>query len=128
MPVNGVGKTKDQCTEITKRLMQIRKKDPVLLVDNDKAGNCMKEVNKDNRDFVIMSLSDADSKFKSIESLFCEEDLKKFSLIDSKGTFIKHASTSTLFKNQILKNKDKISEETKNNFAKLFDKLDELTE
>lgn len=128
LPINGVGKTKDDCTEITKRLMKIRKKDPILLVDNDKAGSCMKEVNKDNKDFKVISLKEINDSFKEIESLFAKDDLEKFNLIDSDGQIIKHASTSSVFKNHILKNKDSITDETKNNFKNLFDKLEELTE
>ena len=126
LPINGVGKTKEECIKITKRLMKIRHKDPILLVDNDKAGNCIKEVNKDNKDFIIISLNEADDSFKTIESLFTQEDLKKFYLIDSAGK--KHASTSSVFKNQILKNKNFISEETKSNFLKLFDLIISKTE
>ena len=126
LPINGVGKTKEECIKITKRLMKIRHKDPIPLVDNDKAGNCIKEVNKDNKDFIIISLNEADDSFKTIESLFTQEDLKKFYLIDSAGK--KHASTSSVFKNQILKNKNFISEETKSNFLKLFDLIISKTE
>ena len=126
LPINGVGKTKEDCEKISQRLMKIRKKDPILLVDNDKAGNCMKEVNKENKDFTILSLNQADSSFKTIESLFDPEDLKKFSLVDSEGK--KHASTSTVFKNQVLKNADEISETTKQNFEKLFDLIFAETE
>lgn len=126
LPINGVGKTKEDCEKISQRLMKIRKKDPILLVDNDKAGNCMKDVNKENKDFTILSLNQADSSFKTIESLFDPEDLKKFSLVDSEGK--KHASTSTVFKNQVLKNADEISKITKQNFEKLFDLIFAETE
>ena len=128
LPINGVGKTKDDCIKITQRLMKIRKKDPILLVDNDKAGSCMKEVNKDNKDFKVISLKEINESFKEIESLFAKDDLEKFNLIDSDGQIIKHASTSSVFKNHILKNKDSITDETKNNFKNFFDKLEELTE
>ena len=126
LPINGVGKTKEDCEKISQRLMKIRKKDPILLVDNDKAGNCMKDVNKENKDLTILSLNQADSSFKTIESLFDPEDLKKFSLVDSEGK--KHASTSTVFKNQVLKNADEISKTTKQNFEKLFDLIFAETE
>ena len=108
--------------------MKIRKKDPILLVDNDKAGNCIKEVNKDNKDFRIISLSEADEKFTTIESLFSVEDKGKFGLVDESGKLVKHASTSTIFKNHILKNEDEVSEETKANFKKFFNKLSEELE
>lgn len=123
LPINGVGKTKEECIKITQRLMKIRKKDPILLVDNDKAGNCIKEVNKNNKDFRIISLSEADEKFKTIESLFSDEDKGKFGLVDESGKSVKHASTSTIFKNHILKNQDEVSAETKANFKKLFETI-----
>mgnify|MGYP002862172825 CR=1 FL=1 len=128
LPINGLGKTKDECIKISKRLLEIRKKDPILLVDNDQAGACMKEVNKGNKDFTIISLSDADASFEAIESLFSADDLKKFGLVDDNGKAVKHASTSTVFKNQILKKKNEISEETKANFVKLFNTLFAETE
>ena len=128
LPINGVGKTKEECIKITQRLMKIRKKDPILLVDNDKAGNCIKEINKDNKDFRIISLSEADEKFTIIESLFSVEDKGKFGLVDESGKSVKHASTSTIFKNHILKNQDEVSAETKENFAKLFEMLFEELE
>lgn len=128
LPINGVGKTEEECTKIIERLKKIRKKDPVLLVDNDKAGNCIKEVNKDNKDFIIISLSEADVKFTTIESLFSDEDKGKFGLVDESGKSVKHASTSTIFKNHILKNQDEVSAETKENFAKLFEMLFEELE
>ncbi|MBR4600147.1 MAG: hypothetical protein IKO39_08875 [Treponema sp.] len=64
-----------------------------------------------------------DEKFKAIESLFSDEDKEKFGLVDESGKSVKHASTSTIFKNHILKNQDEVSEETKENFAKLFEML-----
>ena len=128
LPINGVGTTKEECIKITQRLMKTRKKDPILLVDNDKAGSCMKDVNKDNKDFTIISLKEVNESFKDIESLFSKTDLEQFNLIDSDGKFVKHASTSSVFKNKILKSNDSVSEETKNNFTKLFDKIFEITE
>ena len=108
--------------------MKIRKKDPVLLVDNDKAGNCIKEVNKDNKDFRIISLSEADEKFTTIESLFSDDDKGKFGLVDESGKSVKNSSTSKIFKNHILKNQDEVSLRTKANFAKLFEMLFEELE
>ena len=55
------------------------------------------------------------------------EDLQKFNLLDEDGLFVKHASTSTVFKNQIQKNSDSISKATKDNFEKLFKYLEEQT-
>ena len=123
LPINGVGKTDGEYKKISLKLKAIRS-DAAILVDGDEAGKRMKDINKDS-DFLILSLSDVDSSFKTIESLFIHEDLENSGLLDENGKFIKHASTSTVFKNQILKNKDLISDTTKNNFRKLFDKFEQ---
>lgn len=120
LPINGVGEDAEDCKKISKKLIRIRKHDPILLVDNDKAGQQMKNVNKES-ELEVIALSDIDSNFKTIESLFSQEDLNTFGLLDENGKFVKHASTSTVFKNMILKNKDSISDDTKTNFEKVFD-------
>ncbi|MBR1616227.1 MAG: AAA family ATPase [Treponema sp.] len=122
LPINGVGENLEDCKKISKKLLRIRKHDPILLVDNDKAGQQMKNVNKES-ELEVIALSDIDSNFKTIESLFSQEDLNTFGLLDENGKFVKHASTSTVFKNMILKNKDSISDNTKANFRKVFDWL-----
>jgi len=123
LPINGLGNNKESNEKISKRLIEIRRHNPRLLVDNDRAGQSMEKVNANDSELEVISLGDVDPNFKTIESLFSPEDLKNFGLVDNKGNFIKHASTSTLFKNQVLKNIDSISEETKKNFEKLFERL-----
>lgn len=123
LPINGLGKNRETNKKISERLIKIRKKDPKLLVDNDFAGKNMEKTNESASELQVISLGEIDPKFKTIETLFTSEDLAKFGLVDSKGNFIKHASTSSLFKRQVIKNKDSISEETKKNFEKLFDRL-----
>ncbi|MBR1714193.1 MAG: AAA family ATPase [Treponema sp.] len=120
LPINGVGEDAEECKGISKKLIRIRKHNPILLVDNDKAGQQMKNVNKES-ELEVIALSDIDSNFKTIESLFSQKDLNTFGLLDENGKFVKHASTSTVFKNMILKNKDSISDDTKANFRKVFD-------
>lgn len=104
-----------------------RKHNPILLADNDDAGRLMKKVNETDSALKVYTLGDVDKKFKAIESLFAQEDLQKFNLLDENGLFVKHASTSTVFKNQIQKNSDSISKATKDNFEKLFKYLEEQT-
>ena len=84
----------------------------------------MKKVNERDSSLTVFSLSDIDSNFKTIESLFAQEDLQKFNFLDKNGKFVKHATTSSVFKNQIQKNKDLISETTINNFKNLFKYLE----
>lgn len=122
LPINGVGTTDKARKEVSERLLKIRKNNPTLLVDNDKAGQSMKDVNKDS-DLIIISLDEVDANFKTIESLFSQEDLQKFNLADTKGNFNKHASTSALFKTKVIKAPTLLSDETKSNFNKLFERL-----
>lgn len=121
LPINGVGRTEEQCLKISGRLRSIRR-DAFILVDNDEAGNRMKNLNKDS-DFTVRSLGDIDAGFKTIESLFTHDDLAAFGLLDENGAFIKHASTSSVFKNRLLRGDESVSDETKSNFEKLFDKI-----
>ena len=122
LPIKGVGKTKEQQMEISKRLLQIRKHNPTLIVDGDKAGKEMKNTNKES-DLTVVCLKDVNEKFGEIESLFSNEDLIKFNLIDDKGKPIKHASTSSIFKKTVLMDNTIVSKETMDNFKQLFDKL-----
>jgi len=127
LPINGVGGNEKECQKVSKELIKIRKHNPILLADNDDAGRVMKKVNETDSALKVYTLGDADEKFKTVESLFAQEDLQKFNLLDENGLFVKHASTSTVFKNQIQKNSDSISKATKDNFEKLFKYLEEQT-
>lgn len=127
LPINGVGGNEKECKKISKELIRIRRHNPILLVDNDDAGRVMKKVNETDSALKVYTLGDVDEKFKTVESLFAQEDLQKFNLLDENGLFVKHASTSTVFKNQIQKNSDSISKATKDNFEKLFKYLEEQT-
>lgn len=120
LPINGVGKTKEERCEISKQLIKIRK-DAILLVDNDKAGQSMKALNGDS-DLKVITLSDIDPSFKEIESLFSSDDLEMYNL------YKKNYSKSIIFKNKIIYKDGKISDQTKDNFKKVFDKLKEETE
>lgn len=127
LPINGVGGSEKECQKVSKELIKIRRRNPILLADNDDAGRIMKKVNEKDSILKVCILSDVDEKFKTIESLFAQEDLQKFNLLDENGKFVKHASTSTVFKNQIQKNSNSISKTTKDNFEKLFKYLEEET-
>ena len=118
LPINGVGKTETDRKKITAQILNTRK-NPILLVDNDAAGKAMKEINKNNKDIEIFTLNEMVENCKEIEDLFSKDDLEKYNLNE------KHASTSSVFKHNILKNKmaADISEITRNNFKKLFAKL-----
>ena len=81
----------------------------------------MKEVNEKDSDLTVVTLSDIDKGFKMIEDLFSAEDIDKFGLKNSNGSLVKHASLSSLIKNNI--EKQTFEESTISNFKKLFDYL-----
>ena len=126
VPINGVGADENHCKEISKRLLKIRK-DAIVLVDNDTAGKRMKEINDKDSDLKVVSLDEIDKNFKEIESLFSKTDLEKSELIDDSGDFSKHASTSAVFKKRLANDSSYITDETRNNFEKLFNYLTEKT-
>ncbi len=126
LPVSGVGNIKDgnikkKQIEISKSLLNIKKSKCVLLTDSDRAGLSMKEVNEKDSDLTVVTLSDIDKGFKMIEDLFSAEDIDKFGLKNSNGSLVKHASLSSLIKNNI--EKYTFEESTISNFKKLFDYL-----
>lgn len=126
LPVKGVGKENNEAKQkaISKKLIELRKHNPILLVDGDSAGLSIQKLNMKNSALRVLALSDIDSSFKSIESLFTKTDLEKNGLINKEGKLIKHASTSANLKTFFAE--QKFSQSTKSNFKKLFDKLKEF--
>lgn len=129
LPIRGVGKFgsegfKDKQLAISKRLIQIRKHGPILMVDSDGAGNAMKKTNKDS-ELNVFSLADVDVAFRDIETLFTEADLKKLEIVNDNGKIEKHSITSSIFKTHISPD-FKFSKNTQNNFEKLFNYIDNL--
>lgn len=121
LPIKGVGK-KGQEVAISEKLIKIRKHHPFLLADADAAGKAIQKANAES-ELKVMILSDIDEKFKEIESLFSSEDAKKFGLVDSKGHSVKHHSVSSVFKNMVISDPSCVSEETKENFKKVFEAI-----
>ncbi|MCM1131662.1 MAG: hypothetical protein NC310_06615 [Roseburia sp.] len=58
----------------------------------------MQSINKDDSELRVYSLADIDLNFKTIESVFSEEDIANLKLKDGKGRYIKKSSTSALIK------------------------------
>ena len=128
LPIKGVGNVKNANIEetqkaISRELIRLKKHDPILLVDSDKAGQSMKKINGQDSCLRVCTLADVDPAFKTIESLFDPEDLKKLGLVDEKGKYVKHASDSAVFKNHI--ESYEFSETTKENFKKVLQHLDD---
>ena len=122
LPIKGIGKNKDQQLEISKKLIKIRKNNPILLVDSDGAGKAMEKINKDS-ELKVVSLSSISDKFVEIEDLFSPEDIIKFGIKDEKGESIKHVSSSSVIKNIIIANPKTVSTKTKENFSNLLNIL-----
>lgn len=128
LPIKGVGNVKDANIEetqkaISRELIRLKKHDPILLVDSDKAGQSMKKINGQDSCLRVCTLADVDPAFQSIESLFDPEDLKKLGLVDENGKYVKHASDSAVIKNHI--ESYEFSETTKENFKKVLQHLDD---
>ena len=120
LPVNGIGKNMEQQKKVLKSILEIgRKRNPILLVDGDKAGEAIKKLNGDNKDLLVISLSEIDPEFKEIEDLFTENDRIKFGIQKENGKYVKSSILSSNIKNYRT-NKD-FSEETKNNLKKVLD-------
>lgn len=91
----------------------------LLLVDGDKAGQAMIQLNDDK--FIVIPINEQfkekDSDFKEIEDFFSPDLRTKFEM-DKKSSAI-----SSEFKNEVEQGEIEIDKETKENFFKLFDYL-----
>lgn len=120
LPIGGVGNAKskdlkEKQKQLSQELIRLKKHNPILLVDGDKAGKSMYEINAKDSALTVITLSDIDEKFKVIESLFTEDEKRLFHIND------KHSSTSSLFKNFI--DSYTIANETLENFKKIFNRI-----
>ena len=125
LPIQGIGKYgsqgfKDKQKDISKRLIKIKKHSPILMVDGDGTGKSMKDTNKDS-ELTVFALSDVNEQFITIECLFSEADQKKFGLTKENGAYVKHSSTSALFKTFDIEN---VSKDTEKNFKMVFDYIE----
>lgn len=131
LPIQGVENIKEagykeRQKERSKKLIEIRKHNPFLLVDGDNAGKSMKQVNKEDSELTVFSLIDIDPKFIMIEHLFSAQDIEMLGLIKSgNNRFEKSSSKSALIKEHY--EQFNFTEETKNNFKKVFDYIAEHT-
>ena len=84
----------------------------------------IKKLNGDNKDLLIVSLTDIDPEFKEIEYLFSESDRLKFGIQKEDGKLVKSSILSSNIK-KYGKEKD-FSEETQSNFKKVLDYIIEV--
>lgn len=123
LPFNLDGADQQSCMEASKGLQKIRSDAFVLLPDNE-AGQLMKSVNgadtegNSTSDLEVIFWNKIDPAFGTVESLLSQADKNQFfpEGIDS--------SSTSVFKNHILEHEAQISEETRENFQKLFHRFD----
>lgn len=119
IPYNGNGKTEEDAKKVLSKLINIKFYKRGILVDADKSGKtmaklCENTVFKD-RTYII---SDVNPELKEIEDLFSIEDKQKYESLNKKSDLYKKANYSSVMKNTT--NLEDYSEETINNFKKLF--------
>ena len=96
----------------------------VILIDGDERAIKFKNlVNKNEKykdKLKVLQISEADSSFREIESLFSDNDKNKYNEMISE----KSSNLSSLFKNNILKTE--LDEKTINNFYEILEYLEVL--
>lgn len=123
LPFKGVGKTKEETHKILERIWSFKFYKRSLLVDADKAGMDMyNQANKDAGFHGLHNLSEIElvsgKKAINIEDLFSLDDHKKY-------PFIRDKRSMTLSEFKIHSKLSDFSDETINNFRKLFDILED---
>ncbi|WP_163533108.1 AAA family ATPase [Helicobacter suis] len=143
LPIDGVGEPKEENkpkeetikVKIPKLLKFIKtmdlKKTPILLFDGDRAGDkAVSEAKLESMSIPAFSLKDISNKFKTIESLFSQEDREKFDLSGCKERKVANMVSSAFKNTHDLK--DKLSDETKENLEAVFkflkDEIDKKTD
>lgn len=129
LPINGLGNSEEDLNkrhkDIVKALQEVRKHNPLLLVDGDAAGKSMKEFcEKNNTELKVFSLNEVDESFKTIESLFSATDLTNLKIKDAAGNIEKHSSSSAVLKTFC--SIESFSKTTMSNFKKLFNFIDAI--
>ena len=123
LPFN-LGEADEQtCIETSKGLQKIRS-DAFVIVPDDEAGQLMKSLNgtdtegNGRSDLEVIFWNEIDPAFGTVESLLSQADQNQLfpEGIDS--------SSTSVFKNHILEYEAQISEETRENFQKLFHRFD----
>ncbi|GAA7530496.1 hypothetical protein MMM123_04030 [Helicobacter pylori] len=129
LPISGL---KDNQTNMQKTIQKLRKLDnnPIILIDDDRKDGSdpqkakseqFKRANEEMPDpITILQLSSCDENFKQIEDCFSANDREKYAKNKCK-------ELAMAFKTRLLySEKDNVvSEETKNNFKKLFEWIKE---
>lgn len=144
IPINGIGNGHESIIAMLKELDE----NPIVLVDNDETGKSLREnlkkMEKCSVDIVSISgnhvyydryknevkdeifisdkIKNKFEAFKTIESYFKEDEIKKYNLINGNN---KKSIYPIAFKRALLNNENAVSEETKQNFYTLLEGLNE---
>ncbi|KOS32626.1 ABC transporter ATPase [Helicobacter pylori] len=124
LPISGLKNNPNEMEETIKKLCELDNH-PIVLTDDDRKGvfnqqatsERFKRANEEMHDpITILQLSDCDRHFKQIEDCFSANDRKKY----AKN---KRMELAMAFKTRLLygEKDDAVSEETKENFKKLFE-------
>lgn len=122
IPYNGNGKTDEDSKRVLAKLIDIKFYKRGILVDSDKSGKamaklCENTVFKDR----TYTIADVNPNLKEIEDLFSDEDKQKYESLNRNSDLFKKANYSSVMKNTA--KLEDFSEETINNFKKLFELL-----
>lgn len=123
LPFNLDGADQQSCMEASKGLQKIRS-DAFVIVPDNKVGQLMKSLNdtdtegNSRSDLEVIFWNEIDPAFGTVNSLLSQADQNQLfpEGIDS--------SSTSVFKNHILEYEAQISEETRENFQKLFHRFD----
>ena len=135
LPINGLGK-KEEIKEKLQQLHKIRTSNSLVLTDGDEIAKMFGEANgKDFNPLQVIKLTDINPAFTQIENLFSKEDQEVFNLKNKQtNKWNKSQSLSVTLKkiiqkaiwekeNNLNEQLDFISEQTINNFKKVFEYL-----
>lgn len=120
LPINGLGRDDAEQDKILKELVKIHR-NPIILTDSDGAGVALANKAKAKYQAEVIGLKDISAEWVEIEDVFSLADKKKFNI--SKDN--KHSGDSSLFKTEIVSRAAEISKETKDNFKKIIDRLED---
>ncbi len=127
LPISGLKNNPNEMKETIKKLCELDNH-PIVLTDDDRKDGSdpqrakseqFKNANEEMHDpITILQLSNCDEKFKQIEDCFSANDRKKY----AKN---KQMELAMAFKTRLLYSEkdDVVSEETKKNFLKLFERI-----
>lgn len=120
IPYNGNGKDDDDMKIILKKLIDIKFFKCGILVDSDKSGKIMAKLCQETKfKDRIYQIGDVNSNLIEIEDLFSQEDKNKYESLNKKSDLFKKSYYSSMMKTTT--SIDDYSEETINNFKKLFE-------